>query len=85
MVRSGPTLPLQVCVYDITALLLLSLPACLLLPAALAAGGMAFQPYICQVPQLQQVARVVQQHTQIQMMGEEEESRVGGGLWLQVN
>lgn len=46
---SAPTHPLQECVSDVTDLLRLSLPACLLLPAAFTAGGVAFKLHLCQV------------------------------------
>ncbi len=52
VVRSSSTPRLQVCVCDVIAVLILPLPACLLLPAAPAAGGVASQPHVCQVTEL---------------------------------
>lgn len=49
VVRAGPTPSLQGCVRDVATLLLLSLPAHLLLPAALDAGGVASELHVCQV------------------------------------
>lgn len=49
LVRSRPGRPLQVCVRVVAALLLFPLPALLLLPAALAAGGVACQRHLGQV------------------------------------
>lgn len=49
VVRAGSTPSLQGCVRDVATLLLLSLPAHLLLPAALDAGGVASELHVCQV------------------------------------
>lgn len=48
----GAPHPLQVCVRIVSALLSLPLPALLLLPAALAAGGVACQLHLLQVAHL---------------------------------
>lgn len=48
MGRTGPSPSFQRCFHDVNGLLFLPLPAHLLLPAALAAGGVASKLYVCQ-------------------------------------